>query len=110
MSGYYMPTNEEEWVREGVECGLCNRLFALRNLTEHHCLPRQHGGTSKDVVLICTQCHGMVHATFTNATLAAMYPTLGQLRLAPELQPFLRWVRKQPTGRVKRNRPRRRKV
>jgi hypothetical protein len=105
-----MPTNDEEWVREGVECGLCNRLFALRNLTEHHCLPRQHGGTAKDVVLICCQCHGMVHATYTNVTLAALYPTLGQLRLAPELQPFLRWVRKQKPGRVKRNRPRRRKV
>jgi hypothetical protein len=52
----------------------------------------------------------MVHATFTNATLAALYPTVHQLRQAPELVPFLRWVRKQPPGRHKRNRPRRRKL
>jgi hypothetical protein len=52
----------------------------------------------------------MVHATYTNATLAVLYPTLGKLRLAPEVQPFLGWVRKQPAVRVKRNAPRRRKV
>jgi len=35
-----------------------------------------------DVALICSQCHGMVHATFTNATLAALYPTIHKLREA----------------------------
>jgi hypothetical protein len=43
----------------------------------------------------------MVHATFTNATLAAFYATMDQLRAAPELGPFLRWVRKQPPSRRK---------
>ena len=60
--------------------------------------------------LICSQCHGMVHATFTNRTLAALYPTLPQLRQAPELQDFLKWVRKQPPTRKKRNKDRRRKI
>jgi hypothetical protein len=52
----------------------------------------------------------MIHATYTNTTLAAMYPTIEQLRQAPELVPFLRWVRKQPPSRRKRNRPRRRRL
>jgi 5-methylcytosine-specific restriction enzyme A len=52
----------------------------------------------------------MVHATYTNATLAALYPTIGQLRQASELEKFLRWVRKQPPTRRKRNHPRRRKI
>jgi hypothetical protein len=52
----------------------------------------------------------MVHATFTNATLAAIYPTIEQLRAAPELARFLTWVRKQPPTRRKRNKERRRKV
>ena len=52
----------------------------------------------------------MVHATYTNATLAALYPTIDALRKAPELAAFIRWVRKQPPGRHKRNRPRRRKL
>jgi len=52
----------------------------------------------------------MVHATYTNATLAALYPTAARLRRAPELAGYLRWVRKQPPGRRKRNAPRRRKL
>ncbi|HXG12567.1 MAG TPA: HNH endonuclease [Gemmataceae bacterium] len=95
---------------ETIPCALCGRPFAPRQLTRHHCLPRQEGGTSDHVELICAQCHGMVHATYTNETLAARYSTIDRLRKAPELQPFLRWVRKQPPSRRKTNRPRRRKL
>ena len=91
-------------------CSLCGRPFERRQLTKHHCLPRQKGGTTEDVELLCPQCHGMVHCTFTNATLAALYPSIEQLRQAPELSAFLRWVRKQPPSRRKRNRPRKRKL
>ena len=60
--------------------------------------------------MICAQCHGMVHATYTNETLARLYPTIGQLRAALELEAFLRWVRKQPPSRRKRNAPRKRRL
>jgi hypothetical protein len=95
---------------EPIPCALCGRPFAQRQLTQHHCLPRQKGGTQEDVELLCSQCHGMVHATYTNTTLAKMYPTIAGLRQAPELVPFLKWVRKQPPSRRKRNRARRRKI
>jgi hypothetical protein len=52
----------------------------------------------------------MVHATYTNATLAGLYPTIDQLRRAPELAAYLRGVRKQPSSRRNRNRPRRRRI
>jgi 5-methylcytosine-specific restriction enzyme A len=91
-------------------CTLCDRPFARRGLTKHHCLPRAKGGTKADVELLCPQCHGMVHMTFTNATLAALYPTAAKLREAPELEKYLRWVKKQPPSRRKRNRPRRRRL
>jgi hypothetical protein len=52
----------------------------------------------------------MIHATFTNNTLAALYRTIENLRAAPELSEFLKWVRKQPPSRKKRNKLRRRKV
>ena len=91
-------------------CNLCDRPFSRDGLTKHHCLPRAKGGTREDVELLCPQCHGMVHATYTNATLAALYPTLAKLREAPELAKYLRWVRKQPPSRRKRNRPRRWKL
>lgn len=93
-----------------IYCSLCGRPFERRQLTKHHCLPRQKGGGTADVALLCPQCHGMVHCTFTNATLATLYPTIEQLRQAPELTAFLRWVRRQPPSRRKRNRPRQRKL
>jgi 5-methylcytosine-specific restriction protein A len=91
-------------------CTLCDRPFARRGLAKHHCLPRAKGGKNADVELLCPQCHGMVHATFTNATLAALYPTAAKLREAPELEKYLRWVKKLPPSRRKRNRPRRRRL
>ncbi len=93
-----------------IHCSLCGRAFSRPALTRHHCLPRQKGGTAEDVELLCRQCHGMVHATYTNGTLAALYPTIGQLRRAPELAGYLRWVRKQPATRRTRNKPRRQKL
>jgi hypothetical protein len=95
---------------EPVPCALCGRPFEPGRLTKHHCLPREKGGTQEHVELICSQCHGMVHATYSNRTLAADYPTIDQLRAAPELAPFLKWVRKQPPSRRTRNEPRRRKI
>ena len=93
-----------------VPCALCERPFSHSQLTKHHCLPRQKGGTQENVELICSQCHGMVHATYTNRTLAELYSTIEQLRRAPELIGFLRWVRKQSPSRRTRNHPRRRKI
>lgn len=96
--------------RNAVPCALCGRPFEAKRLTQHHCLPRQKGGTQDDVEMICSQCHGMVHATYTNRTLASLYPTIEQLRQAPELAPFLKWVRKQPVSRRTKNAPRKRKL
>jgi hypothetical protein len=73
-------------------------------------LPKSKGGTNEDVELLCSQCHGMVHATFTNQTLARLYPTVALLRQASELAAYIRWVRRQPPSRKKRNKPRRRRV
>jgi hypothetical protein len=52
----------------------------------------------------------MVHATFTNRMLAQRFHTIELLRKASELQPFIRWVRKQATTRRTRNEPRRKKA
>ncbi|QEL18216.1 HNH endonuclease [Limnoglobus roseus] len=90
-------------------CGLCLRAFDEHLLTKHHMLPKSRGGTTEHVAFLCSQCHGMVHATFTNRTLAAEYTSLEQLRNAPELAGFIKWVRKLPAGRRKKNHPRRRK-
>ena len=95
---------------EPILCALCDRPFERHRLTKHHCLPRQKGGTQDHVALICSQCHGTVHANYTNTTLAVLYPTIERLRQAPELGPYLRWVRKQPPSRRTRSKPRRHKL
>jgi hypothetical protein len=97
-------------MNEPMPCSLCDRPFVPDRLTRHHCLPRSRGGTSADIALLCRQCHGMVHATYTNATLALLYPTAAKLREAPELEGYLRWVRKQPPSRRKRNHQRRERL
>jgi 5-methylcytosine-specific restriction endonuclease McrA len=91
-------------------CSLCGRPFDPGRLTRHHCLPRERGGTSEDIEMLCGQCHSMVHATYTNRTLEVLYPTIAELHKAPELQAFIRWVRKQPPTRRTRNQPRRRRL
>jgi 5-methylcytosine-specific restriction enzyme A len=55
-----------------VPCALCGRPFVPKQLTKHHCLPREKGGTRDHVEWLCGQCHGMVHATYTNETLAKL--------------------------------------
>src|SRR5262245_2253025 len=93
-----------------IPCGLCGRGFARQGLTKHHCLPKQKGGTHDDVELLCSQCHSMVHVTYSNRTLAWQYASLAELRQAPELENYIRWVRKQPATRRTRNARRRKKL
>jgi 5-methylcytosine-specific restriction endonuclease McrA len=104
------PIPQRKSAQDPIPCGLCQRPFVRSQLTRHHTVPRERGGTGEHVELVCSQCHGMVHATFTNATLAMSYPTLDQLRAAPELAKFLTWVRKQPPTRRKKNVSRKRKL
>ena len=78
-----------------LPCSLCDRLFTRAQLTRHHCKPRQKGGGTEDIELLCPQCHGMVHATYTNATLARQYTTIDELRQRRSWQSS--WpVKKQP--------------
>jgi len=97
------PERVEE---QSVPCQLCDRPFDPHRLSRHHCKPRSRGGRAEDIALICTQCHQTVHALFTNDTLDALYPTIAKLREAPELENYLRWVRKQPPTRVTKSRTR----
>jgi len=69
-------------------------------ITLHHLLPRQKGGRAEDRVPLCRPCHKQIHATFGNSELARMYAGVEALRQAPQLQAYLKWIRKQKTDRV----------
>ncbi|VTR97854.1 HNH endonuclease [Tuwongella immobilis] len=98
-------------MESGLEpyCALCLRVVPERLLTKHHCLPKSKGGTTEHIALLCGMCHSMVHTTFENRTLAREYASVEDLREAAELQPFLKWVRKQPATRKTKHAPRRNK-
>ncbi|MFT3788221.1 MAG: hypothetical protein QM770_18965 [Tepidisphaeraceae bacterium] len=64
-------------------------------LTEHHLVPRERGGLPEHKVPMCKACHGHVHATYDNRTLAIAFNTLHAMRRDPAIQKFVRFIRKQ---------------
>ena len=82
-----------------VICPLCEREMPRWQITLHHLTPKERGGKAEDRTPMCRPCHKQLHALFSNKHLARQYKTLDSLRAAPELQPFLNWIRKQNPNR-----------
>jgi 5-methylcytosine-specific restriction enzyme A len=80
-------------------CELCERLVPQSLITLHHLKPRERGGTAEHRTPLCRPCHKQVHAVFTNKVLARSLDSIDRLKAAPELQPFLAWIRKQKPDR-----------
>jgi len=84
-----------------MNCLLCERE---KSLTEHHLIPKQMHKRlkkkySKDelnkTISICRDCHSQIHKLFSEKLLALKYNTLELLKIAPGLEKFITWVRKQ---------------
>lgn len=81
-------------------CALCERETPL--LTEHHLIPRSQGRrqglrhADLPTAPLCAACHKFLHVTFSNAELAGEYASLEALLAHPDVQRFLKWIRKQP--------------
>jgi hypothetical protein len=82
-----------------IRCGLCGWHVSPSMITLHHLTPRQKGGKADVRTPLCRPCHKQLHATFSNTDLARAFATLESLRAAPQLQPFLNWIRKQKPDR-----------
>lgn len=80
-------------------CELCERTVPSRLLTLHHLIPKQKGGKAEHRSPLCRPCHKQVHATFSNTELVQKFSDIPSLRSAPQLQPFLNWIRKQKPDR-----------
>ncbi|MCP3026723.1 HNH endonuclease [Halobacillus sp. A5] len=74
-------------------CALCGRKAV--NLTEHHLVPKQQGGTNGLTAMLCSACHRQIHALFTNEELADFYHSLERLADHPQMEKYLKWVKKQ---------------
>ncbi|HIK45245.1 MAG TPA: HNH endonuclease [Leptolyngbyaceae cyanobacterium M65_K2018_010] len=87
-----------------MPCQLCDRPVA--DLTDHHLVPRQYSKRRRQdpgpTIQLCPPCHKQIHTLFDNATLARELNTLEKLQCHPQIQAFVRWVRKQrPDKRVR---------
>jgi hypothetical protein len=81
-------------------CELCERDGC--GLYRHHLVPqsrKNHSDEYGDIAQLCRDCHRKIHATWDNKTIAEFYQTVGRVRSAPEIQSYLKWIRKQaPTS------------
>jgi hypothetical protein len=75
-------------------CSLCGRLLREKCLIEkHHCTPAAKGG--KDTEIVCIDCGDQIHMLFTNNELRDTYNTIEKLKAHPNVQKWVKWLRKQ---------------
>lgn len=78
-------------------CELCERSDI--KLTKHHLIPREEGGTEKDIVMICSDCHRQIHASYSNQELALRLFSIEALKGDEKLKKFIRFIKKQPVSK-----------
>ena len=84
-------------------CPLCGRIMIQGDsLDRHHWQPKSRGG--KESGYLHRTCHRKLHSLFTSKELASEVDTPEKARQHPEMQAFIRWVRRQPPERVPRHR------
>ena len=91
-------------------CELCERSEI--KLTKHHIIPKEEGGTEKDIVMICSDCHRQIHALYSNQELALRLFSIEALKNDEKLKKFIRFIKKQPATKravVTKSRDRKRK-
>ncbi len=91
-------------------CPLCGRPVLVRNMSDHHVIPRSRGGQEKES--ICNACHQKIHATFTNKELEAEYNSVDKLLSDSQIAAFVKWLSKRDpddTPQSHQSRDRRRK-
>lgn len=79
-------------------CELCEREDV--EITIHHLLPKEMGGTFGPTANLCIPCHKQIHALYTNEEIATRLTSINQLKKDPQLSRFLKWIRKQPATKL----------
>jgi 5-methylcytosine-specific restriction endonuclease McrA len=104
----------EERVRRKQEpeviglCPVCEReMWAGSSVDRHHFVPRSRGGKASEHVH--RVCHSKIHSLFTLQELEREYADPEAVRAHPDMQLFIRWVRKKPPDFRTRNDRARRK-
>ena len=82
-------------------CELCN---VECELTRHHLIPQLKAknkyasikNADSDIIMICRQCHDMIHATFNESELRDFYCTKDALLSSEKIAKFVSWRKKHP--------------
>ncbi|SES26547.1 HNH endonuclease [Salipaludibacillus aurantiacus] len=86
--------------RRTGQCEVCTRNEV--ELTEHHLIPKEEGGTHLQTAMLCKPCHKQIHNLYTNRELAVRLGTVKKLQNDEQLKKFIKFIRKQPSSaRVK---------
>ena len=99
--------NEEGKVILGP-CQICGRdLVQGNSVNEHHLIPKTFKG--KETITIHKVCHSKIHSVFTERELYNHFHTAERLREHPEMEKFIKWIRKKEPEFRARNRSTREK-
>ncbi|RVU38294.1 HNH endonuclease [Hwanghaeella grinnelliae] len=76
-------------------CPICGRpLIEGPSIDRHHWIPRSKGGSGWST--LHRICHKKIHSLFSEDTLAKEFSSAEALLAHPDIQTFVKWVRKQP--------------
>src|SRR3712207_9128982 len=82
----------------GEPCPICGRpLVDGPSVNRHHLVPRAEGG--RETVRLHRICHRKLHSLWTERELARAFAGFEAIRAHPEMQAFIRWVRRKPPER-----------
>lgn len=84
-------------------CPICGRsMFAGKSVNEHHLIPKSLKG--RETITLHRICHSKIHSILTERELFTHYHTIERLTGHPEMEKFIKWVRKKEPEYVGRNR------
>ena len=84
--------------KEEFKCSLCGRNISTRHRQMHHLIPKSRKG--RVIIALCRSCHSKIHQTFTNKELEKQFHSIEELRSHPEIQKWVRFIRKQKSETV----------
>jgi hypothetical protein len=77
-------------------CPLCERKILQGYGNDHHLVPKLKGGRNGDTAYMHIICHSKLHSLYSEIELATHYYTIELLRQQPEIQKFVKWIKKRP--------------
>jgi len=77
---------------ENTICAICGRSTPPHYQEKHHLVPKSKDG--KESILVCCNCGDTLHQLFDNNVLKLELDTLQAIREHPQIQTWIKWVRK----------------